>query len=54
VRRCRCFFAADQRSLRAVAFSRQLQNLDHYLVLDIPRAATSSKGDRVRVFVPNL
>ena len=32
--------SADQRSLRAVAFSRQLGVLDHYQVLDVPRAAT--------------
>jgi tetratricopeptide (TPR) repeat protein len=30
----------DERSLRAVAFSRQMGALDHYQVLDIPRAAT--------------
>jgi len=32
--------ASDQRSLRAVALSRQLPQLDHYQVLDVPRAAT--------------
>jgi tetratricopeptide (TPR) repeat protein len=32
--------ASDQRSLRAVALSRQLMQLDHYQVLDVPRAAT--------------
>lgn len=32
--------SSDQRSLRAVAFSRQLPTLDHYQVLDVPRAAT--------------
>lgn len=32
--------SSDQRSLRAVAFSRQLATLDHYQVLDVPRAAT--------------
>jgi tetratricopeptide (TPR) repeat protein len=32
--------ASDQRSLRAVAISRQLQQLDHYQILDVPRAAT--------------
>jgi len=32
--------SSDQRSLRAVAFSRQMATLDHYQVLDIPRAAT--------------
>ena len=31
--------SSDQRSLRAVAFSRQLPTMDHYQVLDIPRAA---------------
>ena len=30
----------DQRSLRAVAMSRQLSALDHYQVLDVPRAAS--------------
>jgi len=30
----------DQRSLRAVAFSRRLPSMDHYQVLDVPRAAT--------------
>jgi tetratricopeptide (TPR) repeat protein len=30
----------DQRSLRAVGFSRQLSALDHYQLLEIPRAAT--------------
>jgi tetratricopeptide (TPR) repeat protein len=29
----------DERSLRAVAFSRQLASLDHYQLLDVPRAA---------------
>jgi Domain of unknown function (DUF4388) len=32
--------SSDQRSLRAVAFSRQIATLDHYQVLDVPRAAT--------------
>jgi tetratricopeptide (TPR) repeat protein len=32
--------ANDQRSLRAVALSRQLPAMDHYQVLDLPRAAT--------------
>jgi tetratricopeptide (TPR) repeat protein len=32
--------ASDQRSLRAVALSRQLPQLDHYQILDVPRAAT--------------
>jgi tetratricopeptide (TPR) repeat protein len=32
--------SGDQRSLRAVAFARQLPTLDHYQVLDVPRAAT--------------
>ncbi|HUR82174.1 MAG TPA: tetratricopeptide repeat protein [Thermoanaerobaculia bacterium] len=35
--------SADQRSLRAVAFSRQLATLDHYQVLDVPRAATRAQ-----------
>jgi len=35
--------SSDQRSLKAVAFSRQLQSLDHYQVLDIPRAATRAQ-----------
>jgi tetratricopeptide (TPR) repeat protein len=30
----------DQRSLRAVALSRQLPSMDHYQLLEIPRAAT--------------
>jgi tetratricopeptide (TPR) repeat protein len=30
----------DQRSLRAVAFSRRLASMDHYQLLDVPRAAT--------------
>jgi tetratricopeptide (TPR) repeat protein len=30
----------DQRSLRAVALSRRLASLDHYQLLDVPRAAT--------------
>jgi tetratricopeptide (TPR) repeat protein len=32
--------SSDPHSLRAVAFSRQMATLDHYQVLDIPRAAT--------------
>jgi hypothetical protein len=32
--------SSDQRSLRAVAFSRQLGQMDHYQVLDVPRAAS--------------
>jgi len=32
--------SGDQRSLRAVSFSRQLGTLDHYQLLEIPRAAT--------------
>lgn len=35
--------SSDQRSLRAVAFSRQLPQMDHYQVLDIPRAATRAQ-----------
>lgn len=33
----------DQRSLRAVALSRQLGSLDHYQFLDVPRAATRAQ-----------
>jgi len=32
--------SSDQRSLRAVALSRQLGSVDHYQFLDLPRAAT--------------
>lgn len=32
--------SSDQRSLRAVALSRQLATMDHYQVLDVPRAAS--------------
>ncbi|MDP9191778.1 MAG: DUF4388 domain-containing protein [Acidobacteriota bacterium] len=35
--------SSDQRSLRAVAFSRRLPTLDHYQVLDVPRAATRAQ-----------
>ncbi len=35
--------SSDQRSLRTVALSRQLQTLDHYQVLDVPRAATRAQ-----------
>jgi tetratricopeptide (TPR) repeat protein len=35
--------SSDQRSLQAVAFSRRLPTLDHYQVLDIPRAATRAQ-----------
>jgi TolA-binding protein len=35
--------SSDQRSLRAVALSRQLGGMDHYQVLGIPRAATRSQ-----------
>lgn len=33
----------DQRSLRAVAFSRQLASIDHYQLLDVPRAASRAQ-----------
>lgn len=33
----------DQRSLRAVGFSRQLKSLDHYQVLDVARAASRAQ-----------
>ncbi|MGZ5494659.1 MAG: tetratricopeptide repeat protein [Thermoanaerobaculia bacterium] len=32
--------SSDQRSLRAVALSRQMPAMDHYQILDVPRAAT--------------
>ncbi len=35
--------SSDQRSLRAVALSRQLPSLDHYQVVDVPRAATRAQ-----------
>lgn len=35
--------ASDQRSLRAVAMSRQLPGMDHYQVLEAPRAATRAQ-----------
>jgi tetratricopeptide (TPR) repeat protein len=35
--------SSDPRSLRAVAFSRQMATLDHYQVLDVPRAATRAQ-----------
>ncbi|MDQ3282251.1 MAG: DUF4388 domain-containing protein [Acidobacteriota bacterium] len=35
--------SSDQRSLRAVGFSRQLPTLDHYQLLDVPRAATRTQ-----------
>jgi len=35
--------SSDERSLRAVAFSRQMATLDHYQVLDVPRAATRAQ-----------
>jgi tetratricopeptide (TPR) repeat protein len=35
--------SSDQRSLRAVGFSRQLSSLDHYQVLDAPRAASRAQ-----------
>ena len=35
--------SSDQRSLRAVALSRQLTSLDHYQFLDVPRAATRAQ-----------
>ena len=35
--------SSDQRSLRAVALSRQLGQLDHYQVIDVPRAATRAQ-----------
>ena len=35
--------SSDQRSLRAVALSRQLPGMDHYQVIDVPRAATRAQ-----------
>jgi hypothetical protein len=35
--------SSDPRSLRAVAFSRQMGTLDHYQILDVPRAATRAQ-----------
>jgi tetratricopeptide (TPR) repeat protein len=35
--------ANDQRSLRAVALSRHIPSIDHYELLDIPRAATRAQ-----------
>jgi tetratricopeptide (TPR) repeat protein len=35
--------SSDQRSLRAVALSRQLPTFDHYQVLDVPRAAARNQ-----------
>ena len=35
--------SSDQRSLRAVGLSRQLPGMDHYQVLDVPRAATRTQ-----------
>ncbi len=35
--------SSDQRSLRAVGLSRQMSSMDHYQILDVPRAATRSQ-----------
>jgi tetratricopeptide (TPR) repeat protein len=35
--------ASDQRSLRAVSFSRQMGSMDHYQILDVPRMATRAQ-----------
>ena len=35
--------ASDQRSLRAVALSRQLSSMDHYQVLEVPRGASRAQ-----------
>ena len=44
--------SSDQRSLRAVALSRQMPAMDHYQLLDVPRAATRqqiiNQGDEQR------
>ncbi len=47
----------DERSLRAVTFSRRLPSLDHYQLLDLPRAATrgqivSSSEEKKRLYAP--
>lgn len=47
----------DQRSLRAVAFSRRLPSMDHYQVLEVPRAVTraqivSSAEEKKRQYNP--
>lgn len=49
--------SSDQRSLRAVALSRQLATMDHYQVLDIPRGASRAQAinaaeDRKKKFDP--
>jgi hypothetical protein len=36
--------SSDQRSLRAVALSRQLASMDHYQLLDVPRGATRAQA----------
>jgi len=36
--------SSDQRSLRAVALSRQLASTDHYQILDVPRAASRAQN----------
>ena len=35
--------SGDQKALRAVALSRQMENMDHYAFLDVPRAATRTQ-----------
>jgi tetratricopeptide (TPR) repeat protein len=35
--------SSDQRSLRAVGLSRQMASMDHYRILDVPRAATRAQ-----------
>src|SRR5207249_7380043 len=35
--------SSDQRSLRAVAMSRQMTTMDHYQLLNLPRAATRTQ-----------
>ncbi len=35
--------SSDQRSLRAVGLSRQMAGMDHYQILDVPRAATRTQ-----------
>jgi Tfp pilus assembly protein PilF len=50
--------SSDQRSLRAVALSRQLATMDHYQVLDVPRGASRAQAvnaaeDRKKKFDPS-
>src|SRR5690606_5602180 len=35
--------SGDQKALRAVALSRQMENMDHYAFLEVPRGATRTQ-----------